>query len=114
MAAPISLRGDFDGPMLRALVLAEKAGSVTRRMLSLVTDFLQLRRHPRSLLFCMGMSTSYGRVPHAVWALIAAAPKHILNASENADAREGPESRGASPPLTVAALKASVGSISSS
>ena len=29
MAAPISLRGDFDGPMLRALVLAEKAGSVT-------------------------------------------------------------------------------------
>jgi hypothetical protein len=35
MAAPISLRGDFDGPMLRALVLAEKAGSVTRRLLAL-------------------------------------------------------------------------------
>ena len=34
MAAPISLRGDFDGPMLRALVLAEKAGSVIRRLLS--------------------------------------------------------------------------------
>jgi hypothetical protein len=34
MAAPISLRGDFDGPMLRALVLAEKAGSVTACFLS--------------------------------------------------------------------------------
>src|SRR5271169_104022 len=33
MAAPISLRGDFDGPMLRALALAEKVGSVTRRLL---------------------------------------------------------------------------------
>ena len=39
MAAPISLRGDFDGPMLRALVLAERAGSVTRRLLSLVTIY---------------------------------------------------------------------------
>src|ERR1700688_1631862 len=39
MAAPISLRGDFDGPMLRALVLAEKAGSVTRRLLSFVTIY---------------------------------------------------------------------------
>src|SRR3984885_6422105 len=39
MAAPISLRGDFDGPMLRAVVLAEKAGSVTRRLLSLVTIY---------------------------------------------------------------------------
>src|SRR5277367_3068627 len=26
MAAPISLRGDFDGPMLRALALAERVG----------------------------------------------------------------------------------------
>ena len=39
MAAPISLRGDFDGPMLRALVLAEKAGSVTRRLLSQASAF---------------------------------------------------------------------------
>ena len=39
MAAPISLRSDFDGPMLRALVLAEKTGSVTRRLLSLVTIY---------------------------------------------------------------------------
>ena len=39
MAAPISLRGDFDGPMLRALVLAEKAESVTRRLLSFVTIY---------------------------------------------------------------------------
>src|ERR1700682_2010117 len=39
MAAPVLLRGDFDGPMLRALVLAEKAGSVTRRLLSLVTIY---------------------------------------------------------------------------
>ena len=39
MAAPISLRDDFDGPRLRALVLGEKAGSVTRRLLSLVTIY---------------------------------------------------------------------------
>jgi IS605 OrfB family transposase len=39
MAAPISLRDDFDGPILRAIVLAEKAGSVTRRLLSLVTIY---------------------------------------------------------------------------
>jgi hypothetical protein len=39
MAAPISLRGDFDGPMLRVLALSEKAGSVTRRLLSLVTIY---------------------------------------------------------------------------
>ena len=39
MAAPISLRGDFDEPMLRALVLAEKAGTVTRRLLALVTIY---------------------------------------------------------------------------
>jgi hypothetical protein len=36
MAAPILLRGDFDGPMLRALVLAEKAGSVTSSLSDLV------------------------------------------------------------------------------
>ena len=35
MAAPISLRGDFEGSMLCALALSEKAGSVTRRLLSL-------------------------------------------------------------------------------
>ena len=39
MAAPISLREDFDGPMLRALVLSEKAGTVTRRLLALVTIY---------------------------------------------------------------------------
>jgi hypothetical protein len=39
MAASISLREDFDGPMLRALVLSEKAGTVTRRLLALVTIY---------------------------------------------------------------------------
>jgi len=39
MTAPISLRGDFDGPMLRVLALSEKAGSVTRRLLALVTIY---------------------------------------------------------------------------
>ena len=39
MASPVSLRGDFDGPMLRALALSEKAGSVTRRLLALVTIY---------------------------------------------------------------------------
>jgi transposase len=39
MAAPISSRGDFDGPMLRVLALSEKAGSVTRRLLALVTIY---------------------------------------------------------------------------
>ena len=39
MAAPISLRVDFDGSMLRALALWEKAGRVTRRLLSLVTIY---------------------------------------------------------------------------
>ena len=39
MAAPISLREDFDGPMLRALARSEKAGSVTRRLLALVTIY---------------------------------------------------------------------------
>ncbi|MGO9683177.1 MAG: helix-turn-helix domain-containing protein, partial [Beijerinckiaceae bacterium] len=39
MTTPISLRGDFDGPMLRALALSEKVGSVTRRLLALVTIY---------------------------------------------------------------------------
>jgi transposase len=39
MATPISLREDFDGPMLRALAVSEKVGSVTRRLLALVTIY---------------------------------------------------------------------------
>jgi len=39
MASAVSLRGDFDGPMLRALALSEKAGSATRRLLALVTIY---------------------------------------------------------------------------
>lgn len=39
MSTAILLRGDFDGPMLRALALSEKAGSVTRRLLALVTIY---------------------------------------------------------------------------
>ena len=39
MARPILLRGDFDGPVLRGLALSEKVGSVTRRLLALVTIY---------------------------------------------------------------------------
>ena len=57
MAAPISLRGDFDGPMLRALVLREKAGSVTRRLLSLVTIYDGGTRADAALLAGVGLQT---------------------------------------------------------
>ena len=57
MAAPISLRGDFDGPMLRALVLAEKAGSVTRRLLSLVTIYDGGSRADAARLGGVGLQT---------------------------------------------------------
>jgi transposase len=57
MAAPISLRGDFDGPMLRALVLAEKVGSVTRRLLSLVTIYDGGSRADAALLGGVGLQT---------------------------------------------------------
>jgi transposase len=57
MAAPISLRGDFDGPMLRALVLAEKAGSVTRRLLSLVTIYEGGSREDAARLGGVGLQT---------------------------------------------------------
>ena len=57
MAAPISLRGDFDGPMLRALVLAEKAGSVTRRLLSLVTIYDGGSRAEAARLGGVGLQT---------------------------------------------------------
>jgi transposase len=57
MAAPILLRGDFDGPMLRALVLAEKAGSVTRRLLSLVTIYDGGSREDAARLGGVGLQT---------------------------------------------------------
>src|SRR3984885_2206595 len=57
MAAPISFGGDFDGPMLRALVLAEKAGSVTRRLLSLVTIYDGGSRADAALLGGVGLQT---------------------------------------------------------
>src|SRR5271168_321476 len=57
MAAPISLRGDFDGPMLRALVLLEKAGSVTRRLLSLVTIYDGGSRADAARLAGVGLQT---------------------------------------------------------
>ena len=57
MAAPISLRGDFDGPMLRALVLLEKAGSVTRRLLSLVTIYDGGSRADAARLGGVGLQT---------------------------------------------------------
>jgi hypothetical protein len=57
MAAPISLRGDFDGAMLRALVLAEKAGSVTGRLLSLVTIYDGGSRADAARLGGVGLQT---------------------------------------------------------
>ena len=57
MAAPISLRGDFDGPMLRALALSEKAGSVTRRLLALVTIYDGGARADAARLGGVGLQT---------------------------------------------------------
>ena len=57
MASPISLRGDFDGPMLRALVLSEKAGSVTRRLLALVTIYEGGTRSDAARLGGVGLQT---------------------------------------------------------
>ena len=57
MAGPISLRGDFDGPMLRALALSEKAGSVTRRLLSLVTIYDGGTRADAARLGGVGLQT---------------------------------------------------------
>ena len=57
MAAPISLREDFDGPMLRALALSEKVGSVTRRLLSLVTIYEGGMRADAARLGGVGLQT---------------------------------------------------------
>ena len=57
MAAPISLREDFDGPMLRALALSEKTGSVTRRLLSLVTIYEGGMRADAARLGGVGLQT---------------------------------------------------------
>lgn len=57
MAAPISLRVDFDGTMLRALALSEKAGSVTRRLLSLVTIYDGGTRADAARLGGVGLQT---------------------------------------------------------
>ncbi len=57
MSAPISLREDFDGSMLRALVLCEKAGSVTRRLLALVTIYEGGTRAQAARLAGVGLQT---------------------------------------------------------
>ena len=57
MAAAISLREDFDGPMLRALALSEKAGSVTRRLLALVTIYDGGARADAARLGGVGLQT---------------------------------------------------------
>ena len=57
MAAPISLREDFDGPMLRALVISEKAGTVTRRLLALVTIYDGGTRADAARLGGVGLQT---------------------------------------------------------
>lgn len=57
MAAPLALRNDFDGPMLRALALCEKAGSVTRRLLALATIYDGGSRAAAALLGGVGLQT---------------------------------------------------------
>jgi transposase len=57
MAAPISLREDFDAPMLRALALSEKVASVTRRLLSLVTVYEGGSRADAARLSGVGLQT---------------------------------------------------------
>jgi transposase len=57
MAAPISLREDFDGPRLRAPVLSEKAGTVTRRLLALVTIYDGGTRSDAARLGGVGLQT---------------------------------------------------------
>src|ERR1700678_3672002 len=57
MAAPISLREDFDGPLLRALVLSAKAGIVTRRLLALVTIYDRGTRADAARLGGVGLQT---------------------------------------------------------
>jgi transposase len=57
MAAAISLRGDFDGPMLRSLALSEKTGSVTRRLLALVTIYDGGARADAARLGGVGLQT---------------------------------------------------------
>ena len=57
MAAPISLREDFDGPLLRARVLSEKAGIVTRRLLALVTIYDGGTRADAARLGGVGLQT---------------------------------------------------------
>src|SRR6202522_3886441 len=57
MAAPISLREDFDGPTLRARVLSEKAGTVTRRLLALVTIYDGGTRGDAARLGGVGLQT---------------------------------------------------------
>ncbi len=57
MAAPISLRGDFDGPMLRALVLAEKAGSVTEACYLSSRSMTAARARTRARLGGVGLQT---------------------------------------------------------
>ena len=63
MAAPISLREDFDGPMLRALALSVKAGSVTRRF-SRWSRFTMAVRGPTPLAWegsgCKPLSQALG------------------------------------------------------
>src|SRR5664279_2431376 len=57
MAAPISLREDFDGPGLRALAHSEKAGSVTRRLLALVMIYDGGTRAEAARLGGVGLQT---------------------------------------------------------
>jgi transposase len=57
MAASVSLRVDFDGPMLRGLALSEKAGSVTRRLLALVTIYDGGTRTDAARLAGVGLQT---------------------------------------------------------
>ena len=95
MAAPISLRGDFDGPMLRALALSEKAGSVTRRLLSLVTIYEGGTRADSVRLGGVGLQTlrdwGFVSTPRARMVLSTASRRDVLACSTtNKGARSSP------------------------
>ena len=57
MAAPVSLRADFDGPRLRALAKASKQGNVTRRLLALAEIYDGAPRGDAARIGGVGLQT---------------------------------------------------------
>jgi hypothetical protein len=92
MAAPISLRGDFDGPMLRAPVLAEKAG-VTRRACFLSSRVMTAARARTRL--CSG---AWGSRPFAIGASASISGGRMASSMARPEAHSRRHGRGRSDP----------------